>query len=200
MFRILTQRRAVIISFCVIFAVIGVFISLKQLNAQGGMPGMPTGAGSPMMMPGMSGGMPGMMGGGSQSSSSASGAVAPTAPALGFGKVARGVTTKNVRNWDGTLTPILRFKYRLAGKRVITVYLPKSLASEKRTKNGWESLFQTFAMDVEAKIDAEIKNNPTPTSSRTSTGTPGMGGGMMMPGMGSGMPGGMPMLPGMPLR
>ena len=194
-----TQRIAVVISLCSIFAVIGVFFGLRQLNAQGASPGG-------MMMP-MMPGMPGMTGmGGSQSSSPVT-ETAPTAPLVSINSVVRGIQTKNIKNWDGTVTSMLRFKYQLSPKQTLTVYLPKSLTTEKRTKNGWEALFQAFAMDKEAIVDAEIKNNPTPnqSSSGVSVGSTGMmGGGMMMPGM-PGMPGmgggaSMPMLPPMPGR
>ena len=199
-----TQRIAAVISLCLIFAVIGVFFGLRQLNAQG-TGGMNVPPGVSMMPPGGAGGgtggmmipnMPGMGGGmgGSQSTSAVTES-APTAPVISLNKIARGIQTKSVRNWDGRLTPMLRFKYQLASKRVLTVYLPKVLAAEKHTKAGWEAVFQSFSMDKEAIVDAEIKNNPTPQSSSTSGGA--SGGGMMgMPGMGGGMPG-MPGMPGM---
>lgn len=219
-----TQRIAAVISLCLIFAVIGVFFSLRQLNAQGAPKGggatggllppppgvsmMPPGggagggAGSMMMpmMPGMGGG--GMMGGGSQSGTPAAES-APTAPLVSIDKVVQGAKVTNVKNWDKTTITMLKFKYQLASKQVLTVYIPKELTKDKRTKDGWSALFQSFSMDKEAIVDAEIKNNPTPQSSSTSGGTTGMmgggmmGGGMMMPGMPGGMGGGMPMLPPM---
>ncbi|MHB1458066.1 MAG: hypothetical protein ACYC0V_14245 [Armatimonadota bacterium] len=229
-----TQRIAVVISLCLIFVVIGIFFAIRQLNAQGGgAPGAgmmappagvsmtppggggkagPSGMMMPPNMPGMSGGggmmgMPGMpgMGGGSQSGTPAAES-APTGPMLTLSKVARGIQTKSVKNWDGRVTPMLRFKYKLASKQVLTVHLPKAVAAEKHTKEGWEAVFQSFSMDKEAIVDAEIKNNPTPQSNSRSGGATGgmIGGGMPgMPGMGGGMPGmiggsgSIPMLPPM---
>jgi hypothetical protein len=194
-----TQRIAAVISLCLIFAVIGVFFGLRQLNAQGASPG---GMMMPMMMPGMGG-----MSGGSQSSSAVTES-APTAPLISITSVVRGIQTKNTRNWDGTVTTMLRFKYQLSPKQTLTVYLPKALVIDekgavvKRTRNGWEALFQSFSMDKEAIVDADIKNNPTSTqsSSGVSVGSTGMmGGGMTIPGMMSGGSS-MPMLPPMPTR
>lgn len=207
-----TQRIAAVISLCLIFAIIGVFFGLRQLNAQAAAPGgadkmgagtlkppagvsmAPPGGGGGMMIPGMGGGM-----GGGQSASAVT-ETAPTGPMLTLNKIASGIQTKNIKNWDGKFTPMLRFKYKLSSNRVLTVYLPRVIAAEKHTKQGWEAVFQTFAMDKEAIVDAEIKNNPTPQSASSSGGTTGMmGGGMTMPGMPGmpGMGGSIPMLPPM---
>lgn len=219
------QHTILIISTCVIFALLGIFITFKKLNAQGvpppvgagsTMPGAPMGAGSPMMgMPGM----PGMMGMGTQQTTGGSAEVAPIEPKIKFTALVRGVQPQNIKNWDGTITPILRFKYRLGNSKVLTVHLPKALINEDRTKNGWETLFQAYDMTIEAVIDEEIKNNPTPVAGSTTTGIggtmrmPGIGGigapiGGMMPMGGGGVPptvagspgGSMPVLPGMPVR
>lgn len=202
------RHTKVIVSACAIFALGGVLISLQRLNAQSvpspmGSTTMP-GMGAPMMM----GGMPGMMGGSSQSGGG-SAESAPTEPKVKFNSLVRGAQTQNIKNWDGTITPMLRFKYKLSPSRVLTVHMPKSLMSQDRTKNGWEALFQSYDMTMEAKIDAAIKDNPpavsTTGANRTAT-MPGMMspmGGMMpgaMPGPVSPMPGAMPTLPGMPIR
>ncbi|MHB0998657.1 MAG: hypothetical protein ACYC27_05370 [Armatimonadota bacterium] len=210
MSRILTPRRSGIIILCLILTGIGIFFGRQKLSAQS----VP----SPMMMPGAPGGAggagagltmpPGMPGMGGQSQTAAPAApAAPTGPVFTISKIARGIQAKTVKNWDGSKTKVLRFKYQLEPKRVITVHLPEALAKEKRTKEGWATLFQVFSMDYEAKLDAEAKNKPvasTQSSGGASGGMMGMPmmGGMPggMPGLAGGMGGGMPMLPSMPVR
>jgi hypothetical protein len=61
-----------------------------------------------------------------------------------------------IRNWDKTVTELLRFKYKTRDGRTITVHLPATYKTEKvqLTKVGWGTVFQAFAMDKEAIVDA----------------------------------------------
>lgn len=85
-----------------------------------------------------------------------------TEPTYTFGsRVSGGVTVRNERNWDGTTTQLLRFKYRTMDNKIITVHLPTTYRSEMKTKAGWDSLFRAFAMDQEARLAAiEAKRPP----------------------------------------
>lgn len=85
---------------------------------------------------------------------------APAAPATGeptivFGAVmSTGVKREDIKNWDGTVTSFLRFKYKTLDNRVVTVHLP-AMYTEKtqmKTRAAWDTLFQCYSMDVEAEI------------------------------------------------
>ena len=210
MSRIFTQRRTGLIISSLLLAGVGVFFTWQQLNAQGGVPtpmGGGAGGAGGSALPGYSLMMPGMPGGSSQSNTQAAAPAAPKGPVFTLSKVAHGIQIKSVKNWDGKVMKMLRFKYQLEPKRVITVVLPEALAKEENTKEGWVTLFQVFSMDQEAKLDAQAKMKPVNAARQSTGGTGSMMGGMPMGGMPtmpggmpSTMPGGMPMLPGMPVR
>lgn len=154
------------------------------------------------MMPGMMPGMQGM-GGASASGAGAAADSGPKEPTVPFSAVvASGVRVQNVKNPGGKPSQFLRFKYRTLANQMVTVVMPAELKSQKLSRNGWNTLFQVFSMDYEAKMATIAKNLPDDAASSGSTpgGMPGMPG--MMPGMGGmpGMPGmgGMPLLPPMP--
>lgn len=64
-----------------------------------------------------------------------------------------GVKRTSIRNWDGTATQFLNFKYKTLDDRVMTVRLPAAYNSEQKTRAAWDTLFQVFAMDLEDQID-----------------------------------------------
>ena len=85
-------------------------------------------------------------------------AAAPSGPTIAVSAVMpAGVKAMNVKNWDGTVTSILRFKYKTMDDKVITVHLPSSYKNEKMTREAWDTLFQCFGMDVEAQMEAKTR-------------------------------------------
>lgn len=215
MSKISTQRLTLIITAGIVFAAVIMIIGYGKLNAQvpapmGGGAGAPMTGGMPGIMPGMMPGMPG----GAQSASPAV-ETKPLQPKVKFSSMVSNVRTLNIRNWDGTITPMLRFKYRINSNRpILNVSMPLTLTKEQRTKNSWETLFQNYSMNKESTVDAAIKrqrNKANEAPARQSFGMtsamPTMPGGMgMTPPMSGGAGGGvtmppvMPTLPSMPAR
>ena len=80
-------------------------------------------------------------------------------PTLQIGAVMpSGVKAMNIKNWDGTVTTVLRFKYKTIDNKVITVHLPGTYKTEKMTREAWDTLFQCFGMDLEAQQDMKGRN------------------------------------------
>ena len=69
-----------------------------------------------------------------------------------------------IKNWDGMVTELLRFKYKTLDGKVITVHLPVVYKEEQKTKAAWDTLFRVFAMDYEAQLDAMERENPPDVS------------------------------------
>jgi hypothetical protein len=67
------------------------------------------------------------------------------------------VKVLRIKNWDGRVIEMLRFKYKTLDGRVITVHLPASYKSQQMTKAGWDTLFQVFSMDKEAALEEREK-------------------------------------------
>jgi len=80
------------------------------------------------------------------------------------GVVASGIKAMNVKNWDGTVTDMLRFKYKSMSGRTMTIHLPGVYKDERRTRAGWNTLFTCYAMDYEAMLDEIAKNKPPDVS------------------------------------
>jgi hypothetical protein len=118
-----SRYKALLVSICVLAALVISFYGWQQLHAQGA----PT---TPAV------------------------ATAPTSPAIAIGAVMpSGVKAMNIKNWDGTVTTILRFKYKTIDNKVITVHLPGAYKTQTMTREAWDTLFQCFGMDVEAQLD-----------------------------------------------
>jgi len=74
-----------------------------------------------------------------------------------------GVSVLKEKNWDGTVTELLRFKYKTMDGGTITVHLPAVYKKEKMTKAAWNTLFMVFGMDYERQLEALEKKLPTLT-------------------------------------
>ena len=121
-----SRHKAWLVPICVLAALVISFYGWQQLHAQGAQsttPATPGGAAS-------------------------SGPIIEIAAVL-----PTGVTAMNIKNWDGTITTVLRFKYKTIDNKVITVHLPGTYRKEKMTREAWDTLFQCFGMDVEAQLD-----------------------------------------------
>lgn len=180
MARTVKKHKFWLIPLCLLVAGIASVLSWQQLQAQGVPPGTPGygarpapyGPGAPMPIPpsesaleaGYPGapGMPGVPGMGAMPGAPGMApvtATVPSEPTYAISSVLPGsVQTQNIKNWDGVLTPLLRFKYKTTSGKTITVHLPATYKTETRTKAGWETLFHVFAMDREAQLDAMEAN------------------------------------------
>ena len=174
MARTVKRHKLWLIPLSILIAAAALLYGWQQLQAQdmsagppGAMPG-PMAGGPSAAMPGPSGiagapaagGMPGAATGAASSM-----AAAPSEPTFPISSVLPPkVKTMNIKNWDGTLTQLLRFKYKIADGRTVTVHLPVVYKEEKMTKAGWETLFQVFSMDQEARLDAIEKYNSVDVS------------------------------------
>lgn len=146
MSRTVKRHRSWLIPVCIVVAGIMSLYGWQQLNAQ------------PPAQPGVPGGPP-LPG---DPNAPTAGAVAPPPPpepTIELNSVLpTGVKAMNIKNWDGQVTSILRFKYKTLDDRIITVHLPGSYKAEKMTRDGWDTLFQCFGMDVEAQMEASNRN------------------------------------------
>ncbi|MDI6828074.1 MAG: hypothetical protein QME62_06280 [Armatimonadota bacterium] len=89
----------------------------------------------------------------------------PTEPVYDLkGVVASGIKVIKIKNWDGTITEMLRFKYKSMDGRIMTIHLPAVYKNEKRTRAGWNTLFTCYAMDYEAMLDQIERNKPPDVS------------------------------------
>ncbi|MCL6520368.1 MAG: hypothetical protein K6T99_11100 [Armatimonadetes bacterium] len=89
----------------------------------------------------------------------------PTEPVYGLKQVvSSGIKVVKIKNWDGSATEILRFKYKSMDGRIMTVHLPAVYKNEKRTRAGWNTLFTCYAMDYEAMLDQIERNKPPDVS------------------------------------
>lgn len=154
MARIVKKHKLWLIPVCLLVTV-GVLLCGWQLYAQGMMPPPSGGAASPIP-PGMqgAGGVPadpGVAG----TTSAAPAAIVPSEPTFELKSVLpTGVRVMSIKNWDGKIIQLLRFKYKLPDGRVITVHLPSIYKKEKNyTKAAWETCFQAYSMDREAVLD-----------------------------------------------
>lgn len=160
MSRTMRRSRFWLIPLCVLLAGLGSVCCWQQLQAQapqGPAPIDPTGGVTPFpTAPADTGVAP-----------PAAPAAVPeiTEPTYSFSsRVPGGVTVQNVRNWDGTTTQLLRFKYRTIDNKIITVHLPAVYKTRMMTKAGWDTLFRAFAMDQEAQLAAIESRRPPDVS------------------------------------
>lgn len=163
MSRTVKRHRFWLIPVCIVIAGIMSLYGWQQLNAQ--TPGGPGGeirgeSGLPSGAPGsVAPGAPGVPG---DPNAPAAGPVAPPPPPVPTielnSVLPTAVKAMNIKNWDGKVTSILRFKYKTLDDRVITVHLPALYKKEKMTRDGWDTLFQCFGMDVEAQMEAGNRN------------------------------------------
>ena len=154
----MSKHKLWLIPICVVVIGAALFLCWQQLHAQNPMspappapaaPG-PTPAGTPAVPPSVPAAEP---------------APPPAEEPLLMlnAMVPGGIKVMRIKNWDGAVTEMLRFKYKTSSGFVSTVHLPGVYKSEKRTKAGWYTLFQVFAMDREAQIDAFEKVLPEMT-------------------------------------
>lgn len=160
MSRTVKRHRFWLIPVCIVVAGIMSLYGWQQLNAQTpggeirGESGLPTGA--PGSVPP---GAPGVPGDPNAPAPAPMAPPAPSAPTIELASVLpTGVKAMNIKNWDGQVTSILRFKYKILDDRVITVHLPALYKKEKMTRDAWDTLFQCFGMDVEARMEAGNRN------------------------------------------
>jgi len=151
MSRTVKRHRFWLIPVCIVVAGIMSLYGWQQLNAQPPQSGIAPG-------PGMPGGPPLQ----ADPNAPAAAPVAPPPPPVPTielnSVLPTGVKAMNIKNWDGQVTSILRFKYKTLDDRIITVHLPGSYKTEKMTRDAWDTLFQCFGMDVEAQIEAGNRN------------------------------------------
>lgn len=159
-----------LIPVCLAVAAVGLLYGWQQLHAQGMGP---QGAGAPVpadpySTPGQYGapGMPGAAPMGAPGAVGMTGAgmavapvTVPSEPTIELkSMLPAGVKVIKVKNWDGSVTEFLRFKHKTLDRKVITVHLPATYKKEKMTRAGWDTAFQVYAMDCEARLDAREKN------------------------------------------
>ena len=154
MSRAVIKHKSWLIPLCLLAAAIASLYGWQQLQAQNvapGMEGAPPGVAGPPVAP-PTPGAPGAV----------PAPVAPPAePTCTLSSVLpSGVRSMKIKNWDGTVTELLRFKYKTMDHRLITVHLPAIFKKEQKTKAGWDTLFQVFGMDYEARVDAIQRNQP----------------------------------------
>jgi hypothetical protein len=93
----------------------------------------------------------------------------PSQKPISLTSAATGIKTIKVKNWDGTATEFLQFKYKDSSGSVLNVQLPPKYKKEMRSKAGWRSLFLVFAVQ-------EPPRNAMPlgkTAGTSATGAPG---------------------------
>jgi hypothetical protein len=208
MSRTVRRYRFWLVPLSIVAAIAISFCSWQRLQAQGPMPGG-----------GMASGVP-------QAAAPVAVAAQSADAVLSLSGIVTGkIGMMNIKNWDGTVTQLLRFKYPLSKGRLITVQLPAAYKIEKRTKNSWETLFQVYAMDYESMLDAKAAREQEMAMSDVGealasimggsapsglsqlgqaagmpslTGAPPGSGGLMLNGLGSTVPGGFS-LPPMPM-
>ena len=92
----------------------------------------------------------------------AASAAEPTMPLSAV--VQSGIKSSKTKNWDGTFTEMLKFKYKTMDNRVLAVLLPATYKKEKMTRAGWNTLFQVFDMGYEYQLEAVEKAKVPPPS------------------------------------
>jgi len=156
MFCTMEKHKLWLIPLCFLMAGIASICCWQQLQAQAPMPTGP--------VPGVAG-PPGTPGAPGAALTAVPAAPQPSEPTFGIGSVLpKAVKVMRIKNWDGQVTELLRFKYKTMDNRVITVHLPAVYKKEKMTRAGWDTLFCVFAMDQEAQIDAIERNRPPDVS------------------------------------
>lgn len=148
MSRFLSQNRLWLIALAVFIAGAGSVFFWQQLQAQSPSPTpSPTGVTTPGATPGAV--AP------ATTPEQAPQSTEPTVPLRAV--LPSGVKVIKVKNWDGHVTELLRFKYKTIDGRTITVHLPSTYKSQQMTKTGWDTLFQVFSMDKEASLEEREK-------------------------------------------
>ncbi|MGB9587702.1 MAG: hypothetical protein ACPL7O_05925 [Armatimonadota bacterium] len=148
MSRFLLSSKLWLVALAVFVAGAGSVFFWQQLHAQspGTMPS-PTGVTTPGAAPGVA-----------TSATTPQQSTQSTEPTVPLRSVLpSGVKVMKVKNWDGHVTELLRFKYKTIDGRTITVHLPSSYKSQQMTKAGWDTLFQVFSMDKEAALEEREK-------------------------------------------
>lgn len=160
------SKKVWLVALSIVAVGLGLFYGWQQTFAQGGNPPPPPELGpAPQVAP--SGGVmgppkaPGLQDG----TSSAPPTRTPSSERLCSLKsmLPSGVSVLKEKNWDGTVTELLRFKYKTMDGGTITVHLPAVYKKEKMTKAAWNTLFMVFGMDYERQLEALEKKLPTLT-------------------------------------
>lgn len=141
MSRVVRKNKFWLIPVCVVIVGAASLYGLQQIHAQGGGP-------APMAM---SAAQPGMPGAPAAAPALASPMIDPT---MSLSAVMQNAKSSKTRNWDGTVTEFLKFKYKTLDNRVLLVLLPATYRSEKMTRAGWDTLFQVFDMGYEYQLEA----------------------------------------------
>ncbi|HUV03920.1 MAG TPA: hypothetical protein VMX94_02305 [Armatimonadota bacterium] len=144
MSRAVSTHKVWLMPVCLIAAVIVLVCCWQQLQAQAPAPGVA----QPSPAPGVA-------------------ALTPSGePTLTLSSVLpKAVKVMKVKNWDGQVTELLRFKYKTMDNRVITAHLPGVYRKETMPRAAWDTLFQVFAMDREARLAVIERNTPPDLSS-----------------------------------
>ena len=137
MSRAVSNNKIWLIPFFMIVAGIVSLYGWQQIHAQGGAPGIPA------AQPGMAA------------------ALTATDPTMPLSAVMQNPTISKTKNWDGTVTEFMKFKYKNLDNRVLAVLLPATYKNEKMTRAGWDTLFQVFDMGYEYQLEA-IENAKVP--------------------------------------
>ena len=88
--------------------------------------------------------------------------VAPTEPTMSLSALVQGgIRVTKTKNWDGTATGFLNFKYKTLDNRLLKVVLPATYKGDKLTRAGWDTLFQVYDMGYEYQLEA-IENARIP--------------------------------------
>lgn len=146
MSHVVKKHKFWLIPLCVLAAAAVFLYGWQQLNAQD-MPQPPAPAGV-AGSPGVAGAPP--------ASGTGPDPLSPSyEPSLSLDSVVpTGIRVTKTKNWDGTVTEFLSFKYKTLDNRFMSVLLPATYKTEKRTRAAWDTLFQVFAMDYEYQLEA----------------------------------------------
>ena len=142
MSRVAVKNKIWLIPLCVVIVGMASLYGWQQIHAQVGVP--------PAAMPGMAA-TPG-------APAPAPAVAAPTEPTMPLtALIQSGIKVTKTKNWDGTATEFLNFKYKTMDKRMLKVVLPATYKTEKMTRAGWDTLFQVFDMGYEYQLEAMEK-------------------------------------------
>ena len=139
MSHVVGKNKIWLIPLCVVVVGIVSLYGWQQIHAQGGVP--PPAAGVPGVQTGIPAAVP-----------APTSTTEPTMPLSAV--VQSGIKSSKTKNWDGTFTEMLKFKYKTMDNRALAVLLPATYKKEKMTRAGWDTLFQVFDMGYEYQLQA----------------------------------------------
>ena len=154
MSRVVVKNKIWLIPLCVVIVGMASLFAWQAIHAQGDAPG----TGAPPAQPGMPA-IPGAPG-----APAAAPAAPATEPTMSLSALVQGgIRVTKTKNWDGTATGFLNFKYKTLDNRLLKVVLPATYKGDKLTRAGWDTLFQVYDMGYEYQLEA-IENARVPNT------------------------------------